>query len=471
MSTILGIENLYGYQHTAANFVAEHENVALWKDMGLGKTVSALTGLTHLLRRHDAARTLVIAPLRVARRVWTAEVDQWQHLNGLKVIPAVGTASQRLKALRTPADIHTLGRENTQWLESLFVSGTRQIKRFPWDTVILDESQSFKSQSSQRWKSLRRLRKLFARCIQLTGTPAPNGYADLWSQLYLLDRGARLGQTEAAYRERWFDPPDFGGYDWTIKGEWAQKEIQARIADIVLTMREEDYLQLPSVKFNPIMVPLSAKIMTKYHRLQHKYLLEMKSGKIVTAVNAGVCRGKLLQLANGAVYTSSSGEYETIHDEKLSALIETLDGLPRPVLIGYGFRHDKLRMADALTKFCGKTKTWRVLNKDADFDAFAAGQIDYAVAHPGSMGHGLNDLYKSGAEHAVWFGLTDNLEFFLQFNARLTGGHRRMGRNVVIHVILCENTQDEGTFHLVTRKDVTQEDLKRNMVELAGRVQ
>jgi SNF2 family DNA or RNA helicase len=468
---MLSRANLYPYQHRAIEFIKKHPNCALWVDMGLGKTVSALTAFGDMFHSFDVDKALVVAPLRVARQVWSDEIDEWSHLQGLRVAKIIGTPEQRLRAMAdTRADIYTINREQISWLEEQIIHGKKQVRKWPWDTVILDESQSFKSQTAQRWKSLRRLRRLFDKCVQLTGTPVPNGYGDLWAPLYLLDRGERLGETETAYLERWFEPPDmYSTYSWSLK-DHAEKEIQAAVADLVLTMRAEDYLDLPPVLNNTVTVKLSDRVLKKYKKLERDYIMETFAGATVTAVNAAVCRGKLLQLANGSIYLNPQREYEELHDEKIEALLELLEFLPTPVLIGYGFVADKSRLGVALDKFCRSKQTWRVLNKDEDFDAFGAGQIDYAIAHPASMGHGLNKLYKSGSENAVWFGLTDNLEFYQQFNARLTGGHRRVGRNVVIHHILCEDTQDENTYALLTAKGATQDDLKKNMVELAKRV-
>lgn len=467
---MLSRADLYPYQATAIDFIKTHPSCALWLEPGLGKSVSTLTAFGDLLNDFDATKMLVVAPKRVAQRVWDAEIEGWSHLQGLRVAKMIGTEKQRLAAMAAAADVFTINRENVQWLESVIAPNRKQVRPWPWDMVVLDESQSFKSQSSQRWKSLKRLRQLFSRCVQLTGTPAPNGYSDLWSQLYLLDRGTRLGQTETAYRERWFTPINYGNQytDWVIRPGSAE-EIQAAIADIVLSMKTEDYLDLPPVTYNRINVPLSAAVMKQYRALARSYVMELASGFVVTAKNAGACRSKLLQLANGSIYVDDQGHYETLHDEKLAALEETLDGLPSPVLIGYSFCADRERITSALARTRGKD-SYRVLDRECDFDDFAAGRIEYGVAHPGSMGHGLNDLYRSGAENAVWFGLTDNLEFYLQFNARLTGGHRRSGRAVVIHHILCDNTQDEETFALITRKGITQDDLTSNIRKLVGQV-
>lgn len=467
---MLARSSFYPYQTRAVDFVKNNPNCAMWADCGLGKTASALTAFKDLRDAFEVDKALVIAPLRVARQVWSDEIDEWEHLQGLRVSRIVGTEKQRLEALRRPADVYTLNRENVRWLEELIIQGKKQVRPWPWDLVILDESTSFKSQSAQRWKSLRRLRRLFPRCIELTGTPVPNGYADLWAQIYLLDQGRRLGHSQTAFYERWFDPPPvWAPYTWTIRPE-SISQIQSAIADIVLTLRTEDYLKLPPVLFNPIKVQLDERMLAKYRELERRFIMETFSGRVVTAVNAAVCRGKLLQLANGSIYVGPHGSYEELHHYKVEALLELLEFLPTPVLIGYSFIADKPRLMAALSRFCGKGENFRVLEKDTDFDAFAAGQIAYGIAHPASAGHGLNKLYKSGAENAVWFGLTDNHEHWAQFNDRLAGGHRRVGRNVVIHTLIAQGTQDEGSYALLGRKGVTQEDLKKDLAALANRI-
>lgn len=461
--------DLYPYQNRAVEFIKNNNNCALLMDMGLGKTPATLTAFADLFHDFEVDKMLVIAPLRVARQVWSDELQEWEHLKGLRISRIVGTEKQRLQAIRTPAEIYTINRENVRWLEDFFIAGRKQVRPWPWDLVALDEAQSFKSQSAQRWKSLRRLRRLFPRLIELTGTPVPNGYADLWAQIYLLDQGQRLGHSQTAFYERWFHPPEYGQYNWTIK-EGSQKEIQEAIADIVLTLRSEDYLSLPPVIFNPIKVKLEPRVMEKYRRLERQYIMETFRGTIVTAVNAAVCRGKLLQLANGSIYVNSAGSYEELHTSKIEALLELLEFLPTPLLIAYSFVADQPRLAAALTKFCGTSSKWRLLKNDVDFEAFGAGQIDYGLAHPGTMGHGLNKIYKSGALHAVWFGMTANHELWDQFNARIAGGHRRMGRNITIHSLLAQDTWDEGTYALLGQKGVTQEDLKKDLVAIANRI-
>jgi SNF2 family DNA or RNA helicase len=448
--------DLRDYQHHAVEFIKTHKNCALWMDMGLGKSCCALTAFADLLAFFDARRMLVIAPLRVARKVWGDEIKTWAHLKHLTISPIIGTARQRMAALRTPADIHTINRENCRWLEAQFIQNGQQILSWPWDIVVLDESQSFKSQSSQRWKSMRRLRRLIPRVVQLTGTPSPQGYGDLWSQAYLLDQGERLGRTERAFEERWFEFKGYGEWqDMTLKSG-ADKQIQKALADIVLSLREEDYLDLPVVVKNFVKVQLEPAALKTYRKFAREYISEVKGTKL-TAVNSGVLDGKLLQLANGAIYTGEGNEWIEFHQEKLAALQELLDGIPGKVLIAYHYVHDLRRIEKLLG---ANSRRWSVLRSDDSFTAWAAGEYDIGVLHPASAGHGLNDVYKAGAHDLIHFGLNPSLELYQQINARLTGGHRRMDKHITIHHIIAEETRDEDYVELLKGKEMTQADLK-----------
>lgn len=459
--------DLREYQERAAKFIRERDACALWMDMGLGKSITTLTAFSDLLSTFDARRMLVVAPLRVARDVWHAEVENWAHTQGLSVSRIIGTREQRIAAIKAPADIYTINRENIPWLESLFIQGKKQIRRWPWDVVVLDESQSFKTQGAMRSKSMRRLRRLFHRIVELTGTPAPNGYADLWFQIYLLDFGQRLGRTETAYRLRWFDPPGFTEFGkWTLRPGSAA-EIEAAISDIVLTLRAEDYLDLPPVNNNFIKVKLPEPLMKRYKALERESYLKIRDDVEITALNAAVLVGKLLQFANGAMYVDGS-RWEHLHDLKLDALFETLDGLSGPTLIAYEFVSDLERISKAMPAFCGKEKTWDVLKTEESVKRWNNGEIDYLLLHPASAGHGLN-LQHSGSENIVWMGSTNNLEHHQQLNARLAGGHRRGKRNITIHYIVAANTADEDMISLISRKELTQAGLKSALVELANK--
>ena len=451
-------EDLYNYQRHAVEFIKGRKNCALWIDMGLGKTVSTLTAFADLQDECKVGKMLVVAPKRVARKVWSDEVAEWEHLRHLKVVRVVGDAKQCFEALKEPADVHTIGRDRMQWLHSQFIQEKKQVVEWPWDTVALDESQSFASQSSRRFAALKdlRLKTKFSRMIQLSGTPMPNGYLKLWSQLWLLDRGARLGASEQSMKERWFTPPTGLFAKWDLRPT-APKEIHERLKDIVLSLREEDYLDLPPVTDNFIRCDLSDAAMATYKRFEREFVAEV-GGKQLNAVNAGVLDGKLLQLANGAVY-HARGEWVSFHDAKLEALEETLDGIPGKALIAYSFKHDKARIQKILEEAAAAdpSNTWRHLDSDADFARWANGEFRWGLLHPASAGHGLNDVYKAGAEDLIFFGLTNNLEWYQQIRARLTGGHRRRDRNVRIHHIVADNTRDDDYVALIKKKALTQD--------------
>lgn len=432
--------------------------------MGLGKTSSALTAYADMLESFDARRALVIAPLRVARRVWTDEIQNWSHLHGITTSRALGPAAKRWLALKRPADIHLINRENVQWLESQIIQNKKQVRSWPWDLVILDESQSFRSQSSNRFKSMKRLRKLIPRMVQLTGTPAPNGYKNLWAQIYLLDQGQRLGGTEQAYHDRWFETEqNYPGSQFgrLVLKPGAKEQIEARLSDLVLAMRAEDYLDLPPVRYNVVKVDLDEREMKTYKRLEREALAEVKS-KTITAVNAGVAFGKLLQLANGAVYYEGQ-EWVEFHREKLEALIELVDGIDTPIVVCYSFRHDKARMLEAL-KVTGKRV--ETAEDDSSFDRWDRGEVDVLILHPASAGHGLN-LQHAGSKDIVWFGLTSDLELYDQANARLIGGHRRR-EGISVHLILAAGTADEDARGLIEDKDDVQVGLMRAIARLAA---
>ncbi len=442
--------------------------------MGLGKTVITLTAFIDALRGFESRHMLVVAPLRVARDVWDAEIKRWSHLHGLTISKIVGNRQQRLDGLKVPADIHTINREQLAWLFSGYVEERspnkfKQIRKWPWDWITLDEAQSFKKAGRSRTNAATRISTfgLCDRIVELTGTPSPNGYRDLWSQLNILDHGRRLGSTEGSFLERWFDPPPDWGYNWTLK-EFAEREIQDKLRDLVISMQAEDYLDLPPVIYNPIPVTLSAAVMKKYRRLERTCVLQLPS-KRITAANAGVLGGKLLQLASGAMYVDDRGNFETLHDMKLDALCGALDELSfsGPVLIGYGFKSDAQRIGARLTKYCGRGREWATLKSAQNMRDFREGLIDFGVVHPASAGHGLNDLHLSGSENIIWFGPTNNLEWWDQLNARLAGGARRIGKNVRIQTILARGTVDEDYMELIKRKDTDQTGLVR---ALAARI-
>jgi SNF2 family DNA or RNA helicase len=421
--------------------------------MGLGKTVSTLTAIKQMMDSWEISKTLVVAPLRVARKTWTDEIQEWAHLKGLTTAKLIGTSPEaRLAGLRgsaMDADIHLINRENLQWLSFLFMQYKKYkggksgrwvwTRKWPWDHIVLDESSSFRNAQSHRWNAAARLRSATPRITELTGTPAPNGIEGLWAQIHLLDRGERLGHNITAFRQRWMTPPTkySTSNKWTAK-PGAEKQIMRALSDIVLSLRAEDYLELEPLIHNRIRVEMSPAELKKYREFQRKYAMELK-GKKITAANAGALWGKLLQLANGAIYTDHPA-WVAFHDRKLEALVELLDSLyDRQVLIVYSFKSDIPRIREALQK--AKITSVRELKTEKDEDDWNANKFRVCILHPASAGHGLN-MHKGGAKEIIMFGTTADLELYQQVIARLGGGHRRVGRTVRIHHILTSDTID-----------------------------
>ena len=427
----------------------DREAGGFWMDVGTGKTVVLLTILKRLIDSFAVRRVLVVGPRLVAERVWHTEVTEWEHLSGIRVSRIVGTVAQRLRALEADADVYTISRDNVQWLESLFidVKAKRQIARFPFDCLVLDESQSFKSASALRSKSVRRLRRLVARCYLASGSLMPNGYRDVWHQMYLVDGGARLGKTETAFLTTYFDKEMMDGIPSYRLKKGAAEEIDKLVGEVFFVVRDAQ----PPAPNNFIKVRLDKSERAAYSRMVRTSVLEVADQQ-VTAVNAGVLWGKLLQMANGAVY-DTTGAWHEIHRRKLEALWELLESLPKPVIIGYGFVHDVERIFAGMPKALGRLG---VLRTGKSLDAWRRGEIDIGIMHPASAGHGLNDLYLSGAENLVWFGFTSNREFYDQLNGRLAGGHRRTGRKVCIHHIVTEGTVDEDAQDMLAFKGDSQ---------------
>jgi SNF2 family DNA or RNA helicase len=449
------------YQHKLHQHLEAVPKSALFADMGLGKTVSTLTGLKHLLHQFEISKVLLVAPLRVARKVWTDELDEWSHLAGqFRVAKILGSPAARVAAIETEADIYLINRENFAWLVDLYwpASHKEPLQPWPWDTLVVDESSSFKNQSSKRWQAWLRIRSLIDRTILLSGTPTPHGLMDLWSQVFMLDGGARLGKSQSAFQQRWFQyvvPRPQARYGKWVPQPHAEQQIYELIADICISLRAEDYLDLPETVYNWIRVELSPRELKSYKRLQRESVLALPDG-VITAVNAGILAGKLLQLANGAAYTAEYPEWATLHDKKLEALEEILDTCPDRIMIMYSFKSDIARI-EAMFARAFKKKSWRKLNTETDEDDWNAGKIDWLLLHPKSAGHGLN--LQHGGSTIVWFGLPWSLEFYLQANARIIGGHRATGKHPVIHHIVAEDTYDMVVQLTLKEREVTQDRL------------
>lgn len=431
----------HDYQRYAAEFIITHPISALLLDMGLGKTSITLTAINDLLfDSFEIHKVLVVAPLRVARDTWSAEIEKWEHLKNLQYSVVVGPAQERLKALCTPADIYIINRENIQWLVE--ESGLT----FDFDMAVIDELSSFKNHQSKRFKAFMKVRPKLKRIVGLTGTPASNGLMDLFAEFKLLDMGERLGRLIGQYRNAYFQPDKRNGmvvYSYKPLPD-AEQRIYDKISDITISMKATDHLKMPELISAEYMVQLSENEKEKYDRLKKDLIFSTEDNE-VTAANAASLSNKLSQMANGAVY-SDDGETVHIHDRKLDALediIESMNG--RLLLVAYWFKHDLERIK--------KRFEIREIKSSEDISDWNSGKIPVALIHPASAGHGLN--LQSGGSTLVWFGLTWSLELYQQTNARLW----RQGQTadtVVIQHIIAKSTIDEQIMKALKTKDTTQ---------------
>lgn len=434
----------HNYQKYAAEFIENHKTAAIFLDMGLGKTIITLTAINDLcFDTFEVQKVLVIAPLRVARDTWSAEIEKWEHLKHLKYSVVIGTETERLAALNTPADIYIINRENVVWLveDSGFP--------FDFDMVVIDELSSFKSHRSKRFKSLMKVRPVIKRMVGLTGTPSSNGLMDLWAEFKLLDMGKRLGRFITHYRDEFFRPDKRNGqviFSYKPK-DGAEDEIYRRISDITISMKAAEHLKMPDCVMNTVSVNLSEKEMKMYKALKTDLVLSVGNREI-DAVNAGALSNKLSQMANGAVYDENK-TYIEIHSRKLDALedlIEQANG--KPVLVAYWFKHDFERIQ--------KRFDVREIKSSKDIADWNSGKISVGIIHPASAGHGLN--LQTGGSTLIWFGLTWSLELYRQTNARLW----RQGQKsdvVIIHHIITKGTIDEHIMRALQNKEKTQSDL------------
>lgn len=441
--------NLHGYQESSVEHIVENSHCGLFLDMGLGKTVSSLTAINYLMYEDlDIEKALVIAPKRVAESVWDAEIEKWDHLNHLKISKVIGNKKQRLAALRVKADIYILGRDNVAWLCGEFGGNM-----LPFDMLVIDESSSFKNHQSIRFKALKKVQPSFSRVVILTGTPAPNGLADLWSQVWLLDRGDRLGKTITEYRKKYFTDVSRSNQYKILKiaNKQSEKDLHKQIEDICMSMKAKDYLDLPERIDNYINIPFPDKLQKQYNDFEEEMVLELlESGEEISVLNAAGLSNKLLQFANGAVYDEEKN-YHVVHDLKLDALEEIVENLNgKPLLIAYTYKHDVERILKRLKKY-NPVK----LTTDQDIKDWNAGKIQVMVMHPASGGHGLN--LQAGGSDIVWFGQTWSLELYMQLNARL----HRQGQEfkVRIHHLIANKTIDQDVQKSLERKHNKQEGL------------
>ena len=432
--------NAHDYQNYATEFILQHPIAAVFLEMGLGKSVITLTALFDLiLDQFIVGKVLVIAPLRVARDTWPSEIQKWDHLKGLKYSVVVGTAAERKAALMHQADVYIINRENVDWL--INKSGIP----FRFDMIVIDELSSFKSWQAKRFKSLLKVRPFVKRIVGLTGTPSSNGLMDLWAEFRVLDLGKRLGRYITHYRNAYFTPDKRNAeVIFSYKPlPGAEDQIYKRIEDITISMKSCDYLKLPECVINEVPVYMSEKEQEVYDRFRDDMVAKIKD-KEIDAVNAAVLSGKLLQMANGAVYDDEKNSL-LIHDRKLDALEDLIEGANgKPVLVAYWYQHDAERIKSRFDV--------REIKTSKDITDWNNGDISVAIIHPASAGHGLN--LQTGGSTLIWFGLTWSLELYQQTNARL----HRQGQTdtVIIHHIIAKGTIDENVMKALRQKEKTQ---------------
>ena len=434
----------HDYQAYAIDYIKAHPIAAVLLDMGLGKTVISLTAIADLLfDSFEAHRVLVIAPLRVARDTWPAEIEKWEHLQHLTYSVVVGTPKERRAALMAGADITIINRENLQWL--IEDSGFP----FDYDMVVIDELSSFKNHQSKRFQALMKVRPKVKRIIGLTGTPSSNGLMDLWAEFKLLDMGQRLGRFISQYRNNYFLPDKRNGqiiYSYKPM-PYAEDAIYRKISDVTISMKSTDHLKMPELISSKYEVRLSEEERNRYEELKSQLVLQLPEGE-VTAANAASLTGKLVQLANGAIY-SDDGDTVEFHNRKLDALediIEAANG--KPLLVAYWFRHDLERIKQRFDV--------REIKSSKDITDWNSGKIPVAVIHPASAGHGLN--LQAGGSTLIWFGLTWSLELYQQTNARLWRQGQTAGTVVIQHIIT-KGTIDERILKALSMKELTQNSL------------
>ena len=432
----------HDYQKFAVDFIETHPQASVLLECGLGKTSSTLTALNDMMfDRFEVHKVLIIAPIRVCRNSWAAEIEKWDHLKGMTYSLVLGSREQRLTALRRKADLYIINRENVQWL--IESSGMP----FDFDMVVIAELSSFKSHQSKRFRALRNVRPFVKRVVGLTGTPCSNGLMDLWAQFRLLDKGVRLGKRIGQYRDAYFTP-DWNGFTYSPR-KGAEKEIYAKIADISISMKTTDHLQMPELVMTADTVTLDEATSTIYKDMEQDMCLDF-GGDSITAANAGVLCGKLTQLASGAVYTDGSSVMR-IHSHKLDALEDLLEAQNgKPALIAYWYKHERDTIMQRFD--C------REIKPAADIADWNKGKIPVALIQPSSAGHGLH--LQSGGSTIIWYTMPWSLELYQQTNARLWR-QGQQSRTVVIHHLVSAGTIDEDIMKVLKMKDKTQAAMMR----------
>ncbi|HHL0509850.1 TPA: SNF2-related protein [Streptococcus agalactiae] len=451
--------NLHEYQEITKDFIIRTPYAAVILDMGMGKTATTLSAINELMfDRYEVSKVLVIAPLRVANTVWSDEIEQWKELRHLRYAKIVGTPKQRRAALEQDADIYIVNREILHWLVQ------QCSPYFKWDMVVIDELSSFKSWQSKRFKAFMAMRPYMKRVVGLTGTPSSNGLMDLFAEFKVIDSGERLGRFIGEYRSRYFDEGRRNGnivYEY-IPMDYAECQIYDKIDDITISMKAMDYLDMPELISTKRLVYLTDKEKSDYKQFKKDYVLADLADGEVTAANAASLSNKLVQMANGAVY-SDDHQVVSLHDQKIDALediIEAANG--EPVLVVYWFKHDLQRIEERLAKL---KVNGTVLKTEEDICEWNKGKISVGLLHPASSGHGLN--LQKGGHHLVWFGLTWSLELYQQTNARLWR-QGQQAETVVIQHIVAEGTIDEEILKALENKDAQQSRLIESVKAQVG---
>lgn len=441
------VTDLHGYQIHAIKHIIQEPFSALFLDMGLGKTIITLTAINHLIQTLDVSKTLIVGTKKIVESVWDAQAKEWDHVNHLRFSKIAGTQEKRRKAMKADADIYLVSRDNLAWLIAEYGG-----KYMPYEMLVVDELSSFKSHDSMRFKAIKHVLPCFSRRVGLTGTPAPNGLIDLWSQLFIIDRGERLHKYIGQYRKEFFTPGASNGaivYNYKANKS-AEQQIYDKISDICISMKAKDYLSMPDKIDNFVKIKLSEKVKKDYDFFEKESVLELLNRDAITAVNAAVLTNKLLQFANGAIYDVEHNAH-SLHDEKLDMLEELVEGANgNPVIVATAFRHDTAKI---LKRFKALNPVELKTAKDeADWNA---GKIKMLLLHPASGGHGIN--LQKGGNIIIWFGLNWSLELYQQLNARLW----RQGqiKPVFVHHLICEGTMDEQVMDAIKRKDNKQESL------------
>lgn len=439
----------YDYQKYATDFIIDHPVAAVILQMGLGKTVCTLDAIDQLMYdRFEVQKVLVIAPLRVAKVTWSDEIKKWSNFSYLRYSVVVGMEKERIKALKTDADIYIINRENIAWLVE------KSHIPFEFDMVVIDELSSFKNWNSKRFKAFMKVRPRIRRVIGLTGTPSPNGMMDLFAQFKCLDMGQRLGRFITQYRNNYFVPDRMNGqivYSYKLR-PGAEEQIFDKISDITISMKALDHLQMPELIENRYPVYMSDKEKYMYESLKKDLILPYKDDESIIAANAAALSGKLCQMANGAVY-SESGDIVTIHDRKLDALEDMIEAAQGAILVCYWFKHDVERIEKKLQEL---NVSFERITSESSIRKWNAGKLDVGLIHPASAGHGLN--LQKGGNTIVWFGLTWSLELYLQTNARLWR-QGQTNKTVVIQHIITAGTIDEDILEALMNKDASQNKL------------